>query len=50
MQKTDTDIMDGARDFRFMTRQVADAILSMEDYNCFSKGILGWLLSAQSRL
>lgn len=40
---SDTDIMDGARDFRFMTRQVADAILSMEEYNRFSKGIFGWV-------
>ena len=38
-----TEIMDGARDYRLMTRQVADAILSMEEYNRFSKGIFGWV-------
>lgn len=38
-----TEIMDGARDYRLMTRQVADAILSMGEYNRFSKGIFGWV-------
>lgn len=38
-----TEIMDGARDYRLMTRQVADAILSMPEYNRFSKGIFGWV-------
>jgi len=38
-----TDIVDGARDFRLMTRQVADALLSMQEYNRFSKGIFGWV-------
>lgn len=38
-----TDIVDGARDFRLMTRQVADALLSMKEYNRFSKGIFGWV-------
>ncbi len=38
-----TEIMDGARDYRLMTRQVADAILSMEEYNRFTKGIFGWV-------
>ena len=33
------EIMDGARDFRMMTRQVVDAVLSMGEYNRFSKGI-----------
>ena len=37
------EIMDGARDFRMMTRQVVDAILSMNEYNRFSKGIFGWI-------
>lgn len=37
------DIVDGARDFRLMTRQMVDAILSMEEYNRFSKGIFGWI-------
>ena len=38
-----TEIVDGARDFRLMTRQVADAILQMEEYNRFTKGIFGWV-------
>lgn len=38
-----TEIVDGARDFRLMTRQMVDAILSMEEYNRFSKGIFGWV-------
>ena len=38
-----TEIVDGARDYRFMTRQFVDAILSMEEYNRFSKGIFGWV-------
>ena len=37
------DIVDGARDFRLMTRQMVDAILSMSEYNRFSKGIFGWV-------
>ena len=38
-----TEIVDGARDYRLMTRQVVDAILSMSEYNRFSKGIFGWV-------
>ena len=38
-----TEIMDGARDYRLMTRQMADAILSMQEYNRFTKGIFGWV-------
>lgn len=38
-----TEIVDGARDYRLMTRQVADAILSMKEYNRFTKGIYGWV-------
>ena len=38
-----TDIVDGARDYRLMTRQVVDSILSMSEYNRFSKGIFGWV-------
>lgn len=37
------EIMDGARDFRMMTSQVVDAVLSMGEYNRFSKGIFGWI-------
>ncbi len=38
-----TEIMDGARDYRLMTRQVVDSILSIHEYNRFSKGIFGWV-------
>ncbi len=38
-----TEIVDGARDYRLMTRQVADAILNMGEYNRFTKGIYGWV-------
>lgn len=38
-----TDIVDGARDFRLMTRQMTDAIIDMPEYNRFSKGIFGWV-------
>ena len=38
-----TEIVDGARDFRLMTRRMTDAILEMGEYNRFSKGIFGWV-------
>lgn len=38
-----TEIVDGARDFRLMTRQMVDAVLSMTEYNRFTKGIFGWV-------
>lgn len=37
------DIVDGARDFRLMKREMVDAILSIKEYNRFSKGIFGWV-------
>lgn len=37
------DIVDGARDYRLMTRQMVNAILEMSEYNRFSKGIFGWV-------
>ncbi len=40
---SDAEIVDGARDYRIMTRQMADAILSMGEYNRFTKGIYGWV-------
>lgn len=40
---SDADIVDGARDFRLMRRNMVDAILSMSEYNRFSKGIFGWV-------
>lgn len=38
-----TEIVDGARDYRLMTRQMVDAVLSMTEYNRFTKGIFGWV-------
>ncbi|MGN9078264.1 glycosyltransferase family 2 protein [Oliverpabstia intestinalis] len=40
---SDADIVDGARDFRLMKREMVDAIVSMGEYNRFSKGIFGWI-------
>lgn len=40
---SDTDIVDGARDFRLMRRKMVDAIVSMGEYNRFTKGIFGWV-------
>ena len=40
---TKTEIVDGARDYRLMSRKFVDAILSMKEYNRFSKGIFGWV-------
>lgn len=40
---SNADIVDGARDYRLMTRQMVDSILSMSEYNRFSKGIFGWV-------
>lgn len=40
---SDVDIVDGARDYRLMTAQMKDAIVSMREYNRFSKGIFGWV-------
>lgn len=38
-----THIVDGAREFRLMTRQVTDAILQLKETNRFSKGIFSWV-------
>lgn len=40
---SDADIVDGARDFRLMKRDMVEAIVSMSEYNRFSKGIFGWI-------
>lgn len=40
---SDADIVDGARDFRLMKREMVDAIVAMNEYNRFSKGIFGWI-------
>ena len=37
------EMVDGARDFRFMRRQMVDAILEVSEYNSFSKGIFAWV-------
>lgn len=40
---SDADIVDGARDFRLMKREMVDAIVEMGENNRFSKGIFGWV-------
>lgn len=40
---SDADIVDGARDFRLMKKEMVDAIVAMCEYNRFSKGIFGWI-------
>ena len=40
---SDADIVDGARDFRLMKREMVDAILAMSETKRFSKGIFGWI-------
>ena len=40
---SDADIVDGARDFRMMKRDMVNAILSMPEYNRCTKGIFGWV-------
>ena len=37
------EIVDGARDYRLMTRKAADAVLDVREYNRFTKGIFGWI-------
>ena len=38
-----TDIVDGARDYRLLSRAMVDSIVSMREYTRFSKGIFGWV-------
>lgn len=38
-----TDMVDGARDYRLMNRKFVDALLEMGEYNRFSKGLFGWV-------
>ena len=38
-----TEMVDGARDFRLMTRQMVDAIVSMKEYNRYSKGLFSFV-------
>jgi glucosyltransferase len=40
---SETKIVDGARDYRLMTRQMVDSILRVTEYNRFSKGIFSWV-------
>ena len=40
---SDADIVDGARDFRLMKKDMVDAIVAMSENNRFSKGIFGWI-------
>ena len=40
---SDADIVDGARDFRLMRKEMVDAIVAIGEYNRFSKGIFGWI-------
>ncbi|MCD4834162.1 MAG: glycosyltransferase family 2 protein [Bacteroidales bacterium] len=40
---SDTKIIDGAQDFRIMTRQVVDSVLELDEYHRFSKGIFSWV-------
>lgn len=40
---SNTEVVDGARDFRLMTKQMVDAIIEIGEYNRFSKGIFGFV-------
>ena len=40
---SDADIVSGARDYRLMTRDMCNAVLSISETNRFSKGIFGWV-------
>lgn len=40
---SNTDIVDGARDYRLMNRKFVNALLEMGEYNRFSKGLFGWV-------
>jgi glycosyltransferase involved in cell wall biosynthesis len=40
---SDVEMVDGARDFRVMSRAMVDTVLAMPEYNRFSKGIFAWV-------
>ena len=40
---SDADMVNGARDFRLMTRQMVDAVLQLEESQRFTKGIFSWV-------
>ena len=41
---SDVDIVDGARDFRLIKKSMVEAIVAMNEYNRFSKGIFAWVV------
>lgn len=47
---SDTHIVEGARDYRVMSRQMVNALLSMTEYNRFSKGMFSWVGFRQKHL
>lgn len=38
-----TPIIDGARDYRFMSRKMVNAVINDREYNRFSKGLYSWV-------
>ena len=40
---SDLELVDGERDYRLMTRQVANSLLELPEYNRFSKGLFNWI-------
>ena len=40
---SDVEMVDGARDYRLMTRQMVDSIISLKEYNRYSKGLFSYV-------
>ena len=40
---SDIEMVDGARDYRLMKRQVVDSIISLREYNRYSKGLFSFV-------